>query len=224
MLVSLCDVRYTTNPHGSYGAMHIIRVDVTFLTTAKVAFSSDPVNIYLGESILRLRRTYRASSCQSPRLRGKVPPAEPEVGGLLRTQGLVADNESAMLRSGPHGRERRYAKSSKATRGGAVWSARRAHNPKVVGSNPTPATKSPQVIDLGALGVCGGEVCTWRPLSFGWRRGLCRVLRLRWRFTVPWRRVCPSLFSRRVRFRRPRLRLRRGFWPLSSSLGWRRGS
>ena len=29
----------------------------------------------------------------------------------------------------------------KALRGGAVWSARRAHNPKVVGSNPAPATK-----------------------------------------------------------------------------------
>lgn len=26
-------------------------------------------------------------------------------------------------------------------RGGAVWSARRAHNPKVIGSNPVPATK-----------------------------------------------------------------------------------
>ena len=25
-------------------------------------------------------------------------------------------------------------------RGGAVWSARRAHNPEVVGSNPTPAS------------------------------------------------------------------------------------
>jgi hypothetical protein len=27
------------------------------------------------------------------------------------------------------------------SRGGAVWSARVAHNHKVVGSNPTPATK-----------------------------------------------------------------------------------
>ena len=27
-------------------------------------------------------------------------------------------------------------------RGGAVWSARRAHNPKVAGSNPAPATQA----------------------------------------------------------------------------------
>jgi hypothetical protein len=33
------------------------------------------------------------------------------------------------------------ARNSVLTRGGAVV-ARRAHNPKVVGSNPTPATKS----------------------------------------------------------------------------------
>ena len=33
-------------------------------------------------------------------------------------------------------------------RGGAVWSARRAHNPKVGGSNPPPATKKHQVSRL----------------------------------------------------------------------------
>jgi hypothetical protein len=32
-------------------------------------------------------------------------------------------------------------KRSYLLRGGAVWSARRAHNPEVVGSNPAPATK-----------------------------------------------------------------------------------
>jgi hypothetical protein len=37
-------VRYTTNPHGSFGAMHIIRVDVTFFTAAKVAFIYRCVN------------------------------------------------------------------------------------------------------------------------------------------------------------------------------------
>ncbi len=35
---------------------------------------------------------------------------------------------------------RNYTKKVTSTRGGAV-EARRAHNPKVVGSNPTPATK-----------------------------------------------------------------------------------
>ena len=35
-------------------------------------------------------------------------------------------------------------------RGGAVWSARRAHNPKVGGSNPPPATK----ISTGKNGKC----------------------------------------------------------------------
>ena len=43
------------------------------------------------------------------------------------------------------------AESAKHTlRGGAVWSARRAHNPKVGGSNPPPATK----ISTGQNGKC----------------------------------------------------------------------
>ena len=43
----------------------------------------------------------------------------------------------------------RITESAKHTlRGGAVWSARRAHNPKVGGSNPPPATMNYQVIDI----------------------------------------------------------------------------
>jgi len=37
-------------------------------------------------------------------------------------------------------------------------------------------------------------------------------------------RFCAIKLSRRVRSRRPRLRLRRGSWPLASSSRWRRGS
>ena len=45
----------------------------------------------------------------------------------------------------------RITESAKHTlRGGAVWSARRAHNPKVGGSNPPPATK----ISTGKNGKC----------------------------------------------------------------------
>jgi len=61
-----------------------------------------------------------------------------------------------------------------ATRDGAVV-ARRAHNPKVVGSNPTPATNrgrgnhlGPFVLPLAAAAtVTGGQspVCAWYPLS-----------------------------------------------------------
>ena len=42
-------------------------------------------------------------------------------------------------------------------RGGAVWSARRAHNPKVGGSNPPPATKnrSPDLIKQAGLFIAG---------------------------------------------------------------------
>ena len=57
------------------------------------------------------------------------------------------------------------AKSAKHTlRGGAVWSARRAHNPKVGGSNPPPATTNLQVGSRKAsdLFLCLG----FRHLSF----------------------------------------------------------
>ncbi len=40
----------------------------------------------------------------------------------------------------------------KILRDGAVWSARRAHNPEVVGSNPTPAPKLNKMsVELEAL-------------------------------------------------------------------------
>ena len=67
------------------------------------------------------------------------------------------------------------AESAKHTlRGGAVWSARRAHNPKVGGSNPPPATMNYQVIDISrwpfslseSSASGGGHLETMTPLSF----------------------------------------------------------
>ena len=45
-------------------------------------------------------------------------------------------------------------------RGGAVWSARRAHNPKVGGSNPPPATKELEVgsVKLPTFFVLLGQI------------------------------------------------------------------
>ncbi len=46
-----------------------------------------------------------------------------------------------------------YNNTMKTLRGGAVV-ARRAHNPKVVGSNPTPATNENNGSLLGAFSFC----------------------------------------------------------------------
>ena len=49
------------------------------------------------------------------------------------------------------------------SRGGAVWSARMAHNHQVAGSNPAPATKKfPSVIRLGEFSyayACKTQTC-----------------------------------------------------------------
>ena len=55
----------------------------------------------------------------------------------------------------------------RATRGGAVWSARVAHNHKVAGSNPAPATKKDSYrkmaiflgFGLARFGSATGEFC-----------------------------------------------------------------
>ena len=48
-------------------------------------------------------------------------------------------------------------------RGGAVWSARRAHNPEVVGSNPAPATSLNHSNILFIFAVAGFELFKFVP-------------------------------------------------------------
>ena len=55
------------------------------------------------------------------------------IGGYSRKFGLALIAEAGNIFS--------CLKAHNILRGGAVWSARRAHNPKVIGSNPVPATK-----------------------------------------------------------------------------------
>ena len=55
-------------------------------------------------------------------------------------------------------------------RGGAVV-ARRAHNPKVVGSSPAPATRKKRLSDNGSLFFCGRNT-----LGFGRTRSLSRKI------------------------------------------------
>jgi hypothetical protein len=52
-----------------------------------------------------------------------------------------------------------------ATRGGAV-EARRAHNPKVVGSNPTPATDAEEDLLHDPPLFCGGHLFSGGPLRY----------------------------------------------------------
>jgi hypothetical protein len=74
--------------------------------------------------------------------------------------------------------------NTKISRGGAV-EARRAHNPKVVGSNPTPATMNDQAGRV-RFGVCSAglsfsrlHIVLWRVL---WRSGAPSLVCVPWGF------------------------------------------